>query len=690
MAADRQDDSAREERVNEAIAGFLEARRVGRAPDPEAWLAGHPDLADELRSFLADQQRFTRLAGPATEAVTLAPAAAAPAVTVRYFGDYELLEEIARGGMGVVYKARQVSLNRPVALKMILAGQLASAEDVRRFRTEAEAAANLRHPNIVGIHEVGEHQGQHYFSMDYVAGRSLADLLRDGPLPAERAARYVRTVAEAIHYAHKQGILHRDLKPSNVLIDGDDRPLVTDFGLAKKIEDGAGPTATGQVLGTPGYMPPEQAARGSIPVGPAADVYSLGALLYALVTGRPPFQSDNALDTLLQVVHDEPVPPRLLNPKVPAGVETVCLKCLEKDPRHRYGSAQELADDLERFLDGEPVHARSSALPFGLRVWVRQNLRPTLWTVLVGFAAGIISWVPLEFWGNEHPNDWTLFLAVPPVVLCMFFQGAVAASLVRPANRAGDVAVGAASGLVFGLTLFVLVTGPMAGRECVIRATEKDIFLLTEAAQLAPDRTALLVKAYPHLRDRTPFDRARWLFAKIENDLQAGLSRGLWAGLIAALFPLPISIGTAVVAGTVRRYAKRPSAEDGGAAAVSRADTLFVFALIVGPVAAAPLAWTLITSGAGAAWRNFAFLAWTWGICFLVTRHHARYKEALWRRHGWLSAALVVSWLLAAARMFSGVFDVFPWYVDAVVYAVTLGLLVHYLARGVRVRDGEK
>jgi len=301
----------------------------------------------------------------------------------RRFGDYELLERIAHGGMGVVYKARQLSLNRVVALKMILAGQLASPEEVERFRSEAKAAANLQHPNIVAIHEVGECEGQPFFSMEYVEGQSLRDILRQGPLTAQRAAQYVKTIAEAIHYAHQQGTLHRDLKPANVLIDRSDQPRITDFGLAKQVAGGSTLTGTGQVLGTPSYMPPEQAAGNRGDVGPASDVYALGAILYELITGRPPFHGETPTETLLQVVNSEPASVRLLNPKVARDLETICLKCLQKEPRKRYPSAEALARDLDRFLRGEPIRAR----PVGRveRFWRWCRRRP----LVAGLAAAV-------------------------------------------------------------------------------------------------------------------------------------------------------------------------------------------------------------------------------------------------------------------------------------------------------------
>jgi WD40 repeat protein/tRNA A-37 threonylcarbamoyl transferase component Bud32 len=287
-----------------------------------------------------------------------ASAEAAKPSRVRYFGDYEILREIARGGMGVVYKARQVSLNRAVALKMILAGQLADEADVRRFQLEAEAAANLDHPGIVPIFEVGQHEGQHYFSMGFVEGQSLSQRLADGPLPPREAAALMLKVAEAIDYAHQRGVIHRDLKPGNILIDAKGHPRVTDFGLAKRLQSDSGLTGSGQIMGTPSYMPPEQAGGNRGEVGSVADVYALGATLYALVTGRPPFQAATPMDTVLQVLSDEPVPPRRLNASIPRDLETICLKCLRKEPGKRYATAMSLADDLRRYLAGEPILAR--------------------------------------------------------------------------------------------------------------------------------------------------------------------------------------------------------------------------------------------------------------------------------------------------------------------------------------------
>ena len=312
-----------------------------------------------------------------------------------FFGDYELLEEIARGGMGVVYRARQLTLNRTVAIKMILANRLATPAEVDRFRAEARTVARLHHPGIVGIHEVGEHEGQHYFSMDYVEGQSLANVVRDGPLPASRAAHYLRDIAQAVQHAHSQGVLHRDLKPSNILIDLADQPRVTDFGLARELTGRAEMTLSGQILGSPNFMPPEQAAGKRSRIGACGDVYSLGAILYQMVTGRPPFVAETLTATLHQVVNAEPIPPRTLNPGVPRDLETICLKCMEKEPARRYHSAQALAEEIERFLRDEPIQARPTSRAEKAWRWCRRKPALAGWTavcllLLVGGASGVL------------------------------------------------------------------------------------------------------------------------------------------------------------------------------------------------------------------------------------------------------------------------------------------------------------
>ena len=301
------------------------------------------------------------------------PPVAAPSSPVP---GYEILGVLGQGGMGIVYKARQLALDRVVALKMILRGALADRESLERFRIEAHAVARLRHPNIVQIFEVGEHAGQPFFSLEYLDGGSLQQKLEGSPQAPRDAARMVELLARAVHHAHEQHIIHRDLKPANVLLDADGTPKLTDFGLAKRIEDqDQNQTGAGAVLGTPTYMAPEQAAGKTREVGPPADIYSLGAILYDLLTGRPPLRGTTLLDTLQMVRTAEPVPPRRLQPKVPADLQNICLKCLEKEPRRRYASAEALADDLHRFLDGRPTAARPVSAPERAWKWAQTPAR---------------------------------------------------------------------------------------------------------------------------------------------------------------------------------------------------------------------------------------------------------------------------------------------------------------------------
>ncbi len=387
--------------LDQLIHEYLQQVDEGQAPDRAAMLARHPELATELAAFFEDQDRIARFAERLRfeETVGLAqpgdapidaegPAGGLPR-SVRYFGRYEILEEIARGGMGIVYKARQSRLDRIVALKMILSGQLASSADVARFYSEAQAAANLEHSGIVPIYEVGHYGGQHYFSMAYIEGESLAARLARGPLPEREAARLVQQLCQAVEYAHQRGVIHRDIKPANVLIDADGRPRITDFGLAKQAGGDNGLTATGQVLGTPSFMPPEQASGNLAGVGKAADIYALGAVLYAAVTGRPPFQAPSPVETLLQVRELDPPPPRVLNPTVSRDIETICLKCLEKEPQRRYGSAAEMAEDLRRLLADEPILARRQSPVTHAMRWLRKR-RAAVLLVLATTAAAVV------------------------------------------------------------------------------------------------------------------------------------------------------------------------------------------------------------------------------------------------------------------------------------------------------------
>jgi Protein kinase domain len=444
-------DDSRQRRLEEAMAEYLIVADAGRPPEPEWFLARYPDLRVELAEFLADLSALAGLGEPLLPAAALPEPRSTPEPVVtpplsarmmeggstitdpgttirmasatgpettakplstfapgegthgaqtmvalpggtraRYFGDYELIRELGRGGMGIVYKARQISLNRPVAVKMIKSAALASDDELRRFQNEAEAVAQLNHPHIVPILEVGNHDDLSYFSMRLIGGKSLDKKLADHVANPKAAAKLLKKAAEAVHHAHQRGILHRDLKPANILLDEQGEPFVTDFGLAKRVAGDSELTHSGAILGTPAYMAPEQASglRGGVTT--ASDVYSLGAVLYALLTGRAPFGGESAAEILDQVRHQAPEPPSKRNQRVPRDLEVICLKCLAKEPRSRYGSAEALAQDLGRWLTGMPITARPIGSVERLWRWGIRNpiVAGLLVAVVVALAAG--------------------------------------------------------------------------------------------------------------------------------------------------------------------------------------------------------------------------------------------------------------------------------------------------------------
>jgi serine/threonine-protein kinase len=380
---------------------------AGESASPAEYRKRFPDGSSLLDDALGGPE--TRTAPPTR---TRTPAPALEPLAGARIGDHELIEEIGRGGMGVVFRARHVLIGRTVALKMILSGDFASESETLRFRAEAEAVANLDHPHIVPIYEVGEHAGRPYYTMRLLPGGSLAQRIRTSRLDARSAARLIATVARAMDHAHCRGFIHRDLKPPNVLFDEAGKPFVTDFGLAKRLGQ-TGPTGHGAPMGTPGYMAPEQAA-GRRDVTASADIYSLGAILYELVAGRPPFRAATVIETLVQVMEGDAVSPRRLNPAVPADLDFICLKCLERDPARRYGSAGALADDLDRYLLGEVVEASRGSLAGAVLRKARQE--PELATRL-GALAILGTFVQLKFLLGGAHQRWPHLLVTAVLVI---------------------------------------------------------------------------------------------------------------------------------------------------------------------------------------------------------------------------------------------------------------------------------
>lgn len=487
---------------------------------------------------------------------------------------FEILDELGRGGMGVVYKSRQIKLNRDVALKMVLAGS--GRVEAARFLAEAEAVAAVRHPNVVQVYDFGGSDECPYLAMEYLDGGTLAGAIKaSGRLGPKEAAVLVEKVARGVQAVHDHGIVHRDIKPSNVLFDEVGEPKVTDFGLAKR-DAGCDLTATNAVMGTPAYMAPEQAAGRTKFVGPAADVYALGVVLYECLTGRVPFAADDPWSVVRQVIEDAPEPVRKRAPDVPRDLELICLKCLEKDPRARYPTAAALADDLRRFTAGEPVSVRPPSLVSVIRYWARQQFGSAVWTLAGGVACGAAAGanVLLDMFGRKVPEARAKFArligtgtAVEPDRVPDLFLAAVegvmfllvpavlfaTAALVRPRSRSADMAAGLLTGVVAAITFFTISYAWWATYSVAVRPAVDDMALLAD-----PGGGALA--EHPAVGALPPAERRPALAAKVHNDLLMRLPWAVVSGMILAVtLTLPIAvILVAAAGGLIRARGLRP------------------------------------------------------------------------------------------------------------------------------------
>jgi hypothetical protein len=446
--------------------------------------------------------------------------------------------------MGIVYQARHVRLNRPVALKVVLSGSQATAQDRARFQAEAEAVALLEHPQIVkvfdyGACDLGTGSPCPYMAPEFVDGGTLKHKLQAGPLSGREAAQLVALLAQAVHVAHQRGILHRDLKPANVLLTADGTPKLTDFSLAKRLDVDSGVTQTGQILGSPSYMAPEQAAGETKRLTTQVDVYGLGAIFYELLTGRAPFAGATVLATLQQVRHEPPEPPRNRNPQIDRDLETICLKCLAKEPADRYASARALAEDLQHWLAGEPVSVRPPTALALVRLWLKQNFGAAGWTLVLGLGYGLLAAWQLGLAGfkrmleeraqvyEELPSLprpwWSLPITVPDWVIGVSFlfaflvassAGLLTLLIVRPRNRFAEVATGLLTSTIAGLVLFTLSAAGFYTYRLAYVPARGDLTLLREAAEARaksggrlPPETDPVVRVYPDLRDRSEAER---------------------------------------------------------------------------------------------------------------------------------------------------------------------------------------
>ena len=484
------------------------------------------------------------------------------------FGEYELIDEIARGGMGVVYKARHRKLNRVVALKMILSGQLASDDDVERFHREAEAAANLDHLGIVPIYEIGQCDERHFFSMKMIEGGSLSQQLESIAQDRRSVVSLIEKIARAVHYAHQRGVLHRDLKPANILLDDSGEPLITDFGLAKQVEGDSNLTQSGAIVGTPAYMAPEQAAAEK-DITTAVDIYSIGAILYQALCGRTPHQAQSPLKMLMQVMKADIVPPREVDRKIDRGLDLICMKCLQRDPNLRYSSAGALADDLKQWLEGKPVSVKPPSIAAVVTNVFYSNIRSVVGAAVIGASAGMLLGLGMLFQGaarnfgaGKGLDLQALYLAMPniertdlwfanvpgyislPITfvapLVLLLLGLVLVILTRPKTRQQALAIALVAGLLMTITSFAFSIGIISMWAMSDWTLSKDMKAMAQASLLEGETRQAVVDEiltrYPDLQSQDPTDRATNFGGMVSANQCMMVPRALWSGLTFAAF----------------------------------------------------------------------------------------------------------------------------------------------------------
>ncbi|QEG24287.1 serine/threonine-protein kinase [Mariniblastus fucicola] len=512
-----------------------------------------------------------------------------PSIAVPSIDNYEILDELGRGGMGVVYKARDTKLDRVVALKMILGGKFASDEEIQRFRIEGESAARLDHPGIVPIYDTGQVDGNHFFAMKFIGGSSLLDKLDEYQSDRRAGCELIAKIADAVQHAHQRAVLHRDLKPANVLIDSDGQPAITDFGLAKRTDGDSELTQTGLVMGTPGFMSPEQAA-GRKDVTTSADIFSLGAMLYWIITGEPPFKGETGIQAVMKTIEGDTPSLRLLVPDANSDLDLICQKAMHRDPLQRYSSAAAMADDLRAWLDGEPLSVRRATAMNMASVWVRKNLRTVLAACATGLLCGLIvggilgvaelrnaaeeeyraqqlggesssTWVSIFIGLRQLSSQWFLlsYLMVPAVALCAF----LCVRWVRPKTREANIAAAVTCGIVASAVTFLLGGGWGIVSSASVDRGFRDIELLSSVAWLESESERKLarrafVQRYPGLEEMGAADRQLAIRRKIMHDQKTGLTPGIWMGVcVAILFTgLPLTL-TSVLSGMLWRQGIR-------------------------------------------------------------------------------------------------------------------------------------